>query len=75
MVNTTDMEDYIDQLSDVLPLHRSFTPLERFLIVFIVSTFVSIVGFTLLCLICSRSPLRRRYFSKNKSSKYSDNNR
>jgi len=66
MVNSTEGDDYIDQLSRFLPLHRSFTALERILIVFIVSTFVSIVGCTLLCLIYPRSPLRRRYYSKNK---------
>jgi hypothetical protein len=69
MSNSTDGEDYIDQLSRLLPLHRSFTSLERTLIVLIVSTFVSIVGCTLLCLIYPRSPLRRRYYSNNKSSK------
>jgi glutaredoxin len=69
MNNHTEEEDYIDKLSGVLPWHRSFTSLERLLVVLIVSTFVSIVGCTLLCLICSRSPLRRRYYSKKKLSK------
>jgi hypothetical protein len=69
MINGTQDEDYIDQLSHILPLHRSFTSLERILIVLIVSTFVSIVGCTLLCLIYPQSPLRRKYYSKNKLSK------
>jgi hypothetical protein len=71
MMNSTEVEDYIDQLSRILPFHRSFTTLERFLIVLIVSSFVSIVGCTLLCLIYPRSPLRRKYYSKNQASKYS----
>lgn len=70
MNNSTEVDDYIDKLSRVLPLQRTLTPLERILIVFIVSTFVSIVGCTLLCLIYPRSPLRRRYYSKNNFSKY-----
>ena len=69
MNNSTEEEDYIDQLSRILPWHRSLTSLERLLIVLIVSTFVSIVGCTLLCLIYPRSPLRRRYYSKNKLGK------
>ena len=72
MINSTidDDDDYLDQLGRILPIHQSFTPLERVLIVFIVSTFVSMVGCTLLCLICPRSPLRRKYYPKNKASKY-----
>jgi hypothetical protein len=70
MVNSTEEQDYIDHLSRVLPWHRSFSEFERFLIVLIVSTFVSIVGCALLCLIFPRSPLRRRYYSKKKFSKY-----
>lgn len=69
MENNTREEDYIDQLSRFLPEHRSFTALERLLIVFIVSIFVSIVGCILLCLAYPRSPLRRRYRAKNKLSK------
>ncbi|CAF0775989.1 unnamed protein product [Adineta steineri] len=69
MSNSTIEKDYIDQLSHILPLQRSFTSLERILIVCIVSIFVSFVGCTLLCLICPRSPLRRRYYSKAKLNK------
>jgi hypothetical protein len=70
MINSTEVDDYIDQLGRVLPLHRSFTSLERLLMILIVSTFVTIVGCTLLCLIVPRSPLRRKLYSKNKSRKY-----
>ncbi|CAF2885353.1 unnamed protein product [Rotaria sp. Silwood2] len=66
MINDTQEEDYIDRLSYILPWQRSLSPLERFLIIFIVSTFVSIVGCILLCLVCFRSSLRRRRYSKNK---------
>ena len=69
MVNITGGEDYIDRLSEILPLQRSFSPLEKFLIVCIVSTFVSLVGCTLLCLIFPQSPIRRRYSSKNRQIK------
>jgi hypothetical protein len=70
MINSTEVDDYIDQLSHVLPLHRSFTSLERTLIVFIVSTFVTIFGCALFFFIYSRSPLRRRYYPKNILSKF-----
>ena len=70
MINSTAVNDYIDQLSGILPLHRSLTSLERILIVLIVSTFVTSIGCILLCLIYSRSPLRRRYYSKNILSKF-----
>ncbi|CAF3593242.1 unnamed protein product [Rotaria sp. Silwood1] len=66
MNNNTQEEDYIDQLSYILPWQRSLTSLERFLIVLIVSAFVSVVGFILLYLICFRSSLKRRYYSRNK---------
>jgi hypothetical protein len=70
MSKSIDEEDYLDQLNRVLPWHRSFTSSERIFIVLIVGTFVSIVGCTLLCLICSQSPFRRRYYSKKKLGKY-----
>lgn len=66
MSNITHNEDYLDQLTYLLPIHRSLTSLERFLIVFIVSLFVSFVGCTLLCLIYPQSILRRKYFQKQK---------
>ena len=69
MGNNTREEDYIDQLSRILPDHRPLSAFERLLIVFIVSIFVSIVGCILLCLAYPRSPLRRRYRAKNKLSK------
>jgi hypothetical protein len=64
-----ERDDYLDQLSRVLPLRRSFTSHERILIVLIVSIFVSIVGCLLLCLFCSQCPLRRRYSGKKKRGK------
>ncbi|CAF2046137.1 unnamed protein product [Rotaria magnacalcarata] len=73
MAINTDGEDYIDQLGYLLPLQRSLTSLERVLILFIASIFVSIVGCTLLCLICPRSPLRRKYYSKNKLNQEKNN--
>jgi hypothetical protein len=63
-------EDYLDRLNGALPWHRSFTSNERIFIVLIASTFVSIIGCTLLCFICSYSPLRRRYYSNKKLGKY-----
>jgi hypothetical protein len=69
MNRSAKQDDYLDQLSRVFPRHRSFTLDERILIVFFVASFVSIVGCTLLCLVCSRSPLRRRYSSKKRLGK------
>jgi hypothetical protein len=70
MSNNIEEDDYLDKLSRILSWHRSFTLYERILIVIVVSTFVSIVGCILLCLICPRSPLRRRYSSKKKLGEY-----
>lgn len=64
--SNTKNEDYLDQLSRVLPWHRSFTSYERIFIVILVSTFVSMVGCILLCILCAHSPLRRRYYWKKK---------
>jgi hypothetical protein len=69
MSSSAEKEDYLDQLSRVIPWHRSFESHERILIVLIVTTFVSIVGCTLFCLVCSQSPLRRRYSAKRKLGK------
>ncbi|CAF0891123.1 unnamed protein product [Rotaria sordida] len=66
MINNTQEEDYLDRLSYILPWQRPLTSFERLLIVFIVAAFVSIVGCILLCLVCFRSSLRRKYCSKNK---------
>lgn len=63
---TTSENDYLDTLSNVLPWHRQFTYHERLLIVLVVGTFVSFVGFILLCLVCSQSALRRRFVAKKK---------
>ncbi|UJR22892.1 hypothetical protein I4U23_025920 [Adineta vaga] len=69
MINNTKNEDYIDQISRLLPYHRSFTTLERILIIVIVSSFVSFVGCILFCLLYPRSFLRRKYFVKKKTNK------
>jgi len=61
-----DENDYLNKLSRVLLWHRPFTYRERLLIVLIVSAFVSLVGFTLICLICLQSALRKRYVAKKK---------
>lgn len=66
MSSTASSEDYLDQLSRVLPWHRSFTSYERLFIVILVSTFVSMVGCILLCILCSQSPLRRRRHYRQK---------
>lgn len=67
--NGSDADDYLDELSRILPWHRSFTSIERLFIVLMVSIFVSLVGCTLLCLICPASPLRRRYEARKRMSK------
>ncbi|CAF4490455.1 unnamed protein product, partial [Rotaria magnacalcarata] len=64
--NHSDQKYYFDQLSYVLPWQRSFTSHERIIIVLIAATVVSLVACTLLCFICSQSPLRRRPNSKKK---------
>ncbi|CAF3354410.1 unnamed protein product [Rotaria sp. Silwood1] len=69
MSSSPQEKDYLDQLRHVFPLQRQFTPNERIIIVLFVATFVSIAGCTLLCLICSQSPLRRRYYRKKKLDK------
>ena len=68
MNSNLDEEDYLDQLSHLLPWHRSLTLYERVLIGLIVSIFVSIVGCILCCLACQRSALRR-YYSRKRLSK------
>jgi hypothetical protein len=68
--NSTDEDDYLDQLTGLIPWDRSLTALERTLIIFIVLTFVTLVGSTLLCLACPQSPLRRRYDEKRRRSKF-----
>ncbi|CAF0798159.1 unnamed protein product [Rotaria sordida] len=69
MSSNPEDKDYLDQLRHIFPWHRSFTTNERIIIILFVSTFVSIVGCILFCLICSRFPLRRRYYSKKKLDK------
>ena len=64
--NGTDADDYLDELARLFPWHRSFTSLERLLIVLIVSCFVTLVGCTLLCLIYPQSPLRQRFRNRKK---------
>lgn len=69
MSNTTEVEvdrDYLDQLAELLPWQRPFTSFERLIIVTFVSIFVSVVGCTLLCLICPQSPIRRRKRGKDR---------
>ncbi|CAF2510708.1 unnamed protein product [Rotaria sp. Silwood2] len=69
MSSSPQEEDYLDQLNRVFPWHRPFTANEQIIIVLFVAAVVSIIGCTLLCLICSRSPLRRRYYAKKKLDK------
>ncbi|CAF0811494.1 unnamed protein product [Adineta ricciae] len=66
--SNVDDEDYVDQLSRVVPWHRAFTFYERTLIVVLVITFLSFVGCILLYLIHWRSRSRRQYGSKTKFS-------
>lgn len=66
MSSSATNEDYLDQLSRVLPWHRSFTSYERLFIVILVSTFVSMVGCILLCILCAQSPLRRRHYRQKR---------
>ena len=66
--SNVDDEDYVDQLSRVVPWHRAFTFYERTLIVVLVITFLSFVGCILLYLIQWRSRLRRQYGSRTKFS-------
>jgi len=70
MNSSTEEGDYLDQLSRVLPWHPSFTLYEQILIVAVVAVFVLIVGCISFCLLCSQSPLRRRYSAKKKLGKY-----
>lgn len=70
MSNKTEDEDYIEQWRRLLAMRRALTPLERFLIVIVVSTFVTVVGCLLLCLTYRRAALVRRYYKKKKLSKH-----
>lgn len=62
--NKAQNTDLLDQLTDVLPWHRSFTFFERTLIVITVTAFISLVGCTLIFLAYSRSSIRRRYLRR-----------
>lgn len=64
--HSSDLENYLNKLSLAAPWHRSFTEHERIVIILITCTFISLAGCILLCLLFSRSPLRRRYYSIKK---------
>lgn len=70
--NRTIDEDYLDRLSEILPLQRTLTPLERLLIVIIVSIFVSFVACLLLCLIYPNSSLRKRYSARRRKENHQE---
>lgn len=70
MSGRNDHEDYLDRFGRLVPWHRPLTFNERLLIVFLVGTFVSIVGCLLLCLVYSRFRLRRRLTSFHPSAEW-----